>query len=111
MMKITNDEILRVLPSFFETNLNSDASASTVFERLATIFDYEQAYIYYLNPEGAQLKFSANKDNDEIIDTIFKLPPKESENFNTLYSQYSSIPFNFKLRNLSFLSSESIRFK
>ena len=79
MMKITNDEILRVLPSFFETNLNSDASASTVFERLATIFDYEQAYIYYLNPEGAQLKFSANKDNDEIIDTIFKLPPKVME--------------------------------
>lgn len=79
MMKITNDEILRVLPSFFETNLNSDVSASTVFERLATIFDYEQAYIYYLNPEGAQLKFSANKDNDEIIDTIFKLPPKVME--------------------------------
>lgn len=79
MMKITNDEILRVLPSFFETNLNSDASASTVFERLATIFDYEQAYIYYLNPEGAQIKFSANKDNDEIIDTIFKLPPKVME--------------------------------
>lgn len=79
MMKITNDEILRVLPLFFETNLNSDASASTVFERLATIFDYEQAYIYYLNPEGAQLKFSANKDNDEIIDTIFKLPPKVME--------------------------------
>ena len=79
MMKITNDEILRVLPSFFETNLNSDASASTVFERLATIFDYEQAYIYYLNPEGAQLKFSANKDNDEIIDTIFKLSPKVME--------------------------------
>ena len=79
MMNLTNDEILRVLPSFFETNLNSDASASTVFERLATIFDYEQAYIYYLNPEGAQLKFSANKDNDEIIDTIFKLPPKVME--------------------------------
>lgn len=79
MMKITNDEILRVLPSFFETNLNSDASASTVFERLATIFDYEQAYIYYLNPEGAQLKFSANEDNDDVIDTIFKLSPKVME--------------------------------
>lgn len=79
MMKITNDEILRILPSFFETNLNSDASASTVFERLATIFDYEQAYIYYLNPEGAQLKFSANEDNDDVIDTIFKLSPKVME--------------------------------
>ena len=79
MMKITNDEILRILPSFFETNLNSDASASTIFERLATIFDYEQAYIYYLNPEGAQLKFSANEDNDDVIDTIFKLPPKVME--------------------------------
>lgn len=79
MMKLTNEEVLRVIPSFFETNLNSDVSASTVFERLASIFDYEQAYIYYLNPEGAQLKFSANKDNDDIIDTIFKLTPKVME--------------------------------
>lgn len=78
-MKLTNEEVLRVIPSFFETNLNSDVSASTVFERLASIFDYEQAYIYYLNPEGAQLKFSANKDNDDIIDTIFKLTPKVME--------------------------------
>ncbi len=79
MMKLTNEEVLRVIPSFFETNLNSDVSASTVFERLASIFDYEQAYIYYLIPEGAQLKFSANKDNDNIIDTIFKLTPKVME--------------------------------
>lgn len=79
MMKLTNEEVLRVIPSFFETNLNSDVSASTVFERLASIFDYEQAYIYYLNPEGAQLKFSANKDNNDIIDTIFKLTPKVME--------------------------------
>lgn len=79
MMKLTNEEVLRVIPSFFETNLNSDVSASTVFERLASIFDYEQAYIYYLNPEGAQLKFSANKDNDDIIDTIFRLTPKVME--------------------------------
>ena len=78
-MKLTNEEVLRVIPSFFETNLNSDVSASTVFERLASIFDFEQAYIYYLIPEGAQLKFSANKDNDNIIDTIFKLTPKVME--------------------------------
>ena len=79
MMKLTKEEVLRVIPSFFETNLNSDVSASTVFEHLANIFDYEQAYIYYLIPEGSQLKFSANKDNDNIIDTIFKLTPKVME--------------------------------
>ena len=69
----------RVIPSFFETNLNTDASARSVFERLAKIFYYEQAYIYYLNPSGAQLKFSANEDNENIIDSIFQLPPKVIE--------------------------------
>lgn len=79
MMKLTSEDVLKVIPSFFETNLNSDVSASTVFEKLAKIFDYEQAYIYYLNPNGAQLKFSANEDNEDIIDTTFKLPPKVME--------------------------------
>lgn len=52
-MKLTEEEVLKVIPSFFETNLNTDISARSVFERLAKIFDYEQAYIYYLNPSGA----------------------------------------------------------
>ena len=79
MMKLTEKEVLKVIPSFFETNLNTDVSARSVFERLAKIFDYEQAYIYYLNPSGAQLKFSANEDNENIIDSIFQLPPKVIE--------------------------------
>lgn len=78
-MKLTEEEVLKVIPSFFETNLNTDISARSVFERLAKIFDYEQAYIYYLNPSGAQLKFSANEDNENIIDSIFQLPPKVIE--------------------------------
>lgn len=79
MMKITNEEVLRVIPSFFETNLNTDVSATTVFEKLGKIFDFEQAYIYYLNPSGAQLKFSANKDNEYLIDSIFELPSRVME--------------------------------
>ena len=71
MMKLTEKEVLKVIPSFFETNLNTDVSARSVFERLAKIFDYEQAYIYYLNPSGAQLKFSANEDDENIIYSIF----------------------------------------
>lgn len=79
MMKLTSEEVLRVIPSFFETNLNTDISAATVFERISQIFDYEQAYIYYLNPAGAQLKFSANVDNEYIIDSIFELPQRVME--------------------------------
>lgn len=79
MMKLSNEDILRVIPEFFETNLNTDSSAISVFEKLNKIFEYEQAYIYYLNPEGAQLKFSANKDNEYIIDKVFKLQPKVLE--------------------------------
>ncbi len=79
MMKLSNEDILRAIPEFFETNLNTDSSAISVFEKLNKIFEYEQAYIYYLNPEGAQLKFSANKDNEYIIDKVFKLQPKVLE--------------------------------
>lgn len=79
MMKITNEEVLRVIPSFFETNLNTDVSARTIFDKLAKIFDYEQGYVYYINPSGAQLKYSANNDNEYIIDKIFQLPTKVME--------------------------------
>ena len=78
-MKLSSEEVLKIIPSFFETNLNSDISASTVFDRLRKIFDFEQGYIYYLNPAGAQLKYSANNDNEYIIDKIFELTPKVIE--------------------------------
>ena len=79
MMKLTSEEVLRVIPSFFETNLNADTTAGSIFKKLGQIFDFEQAYVYYLNPSGAQLKFSANKDNDYILDSIFELPPRIME--------------------------------
>lgn len=79
MMKLNSEDILKVIPSFFETNLKTDTSATSVFEKLAKIFDYEQAYIYYLTPEGAQLKLSANSDNDEILNTLYEFPPKIME--------------------------------
>ncbi len=79
MMKLSSEEVLRVIPSFFETNLNADTTAEGIFKKLGQIFDYEQAYVYYLNPSGAQLKFSANNDNDYILDAIFELPPRIME--------------------------------
>ncbi len=79
MMKLNSEEVLRVIPSFFETNLNTDATAKSIFHKLGQIFDFEQGYIYYLNPAGAQLKFSANNDNEYILDSIFELSPRIME--------------------------------
>ena len=83
MMKLTEVEILKVIPSFFETNLNTDSSAATVFEKLTKIFDYEQGFIYYLTPSGAQLKFSAKQNCEQAID---KISPISSRVIEKMYN-------------------------
>jgi len=79
MMKLKTEDILKIIPSFFGINLNSDCSAQIVFTNLSKIYEYEQAYIYYLSPEGAQLKFSANPDNEELLNSVMPLNPKVLE--------------------------------
>lgn len=76
-MKLDNRELLNILPSFFKINLKSDKDGQGIFEKLNEIFDYEVGYIYYLNPDTVQLKYSSA--NKSLKDTVSKLSKKDMD--------------------------------
>ena len=58
MSKTTIEQTLKLIPSLFEINLNNDKCGKCIFEKLSQILDFDEAFIYFLNPESLQLKYS-----------------------------------------------------
>ena len=103
-MKIDNKELLNILPSFFKINLKSDRDGKGIFDKLSEVFDYEVGYIYYLNPDSVQLKYSSV--NKELKDTVSK-PSKKDMEF--LYSAKGKLldGKNSIIKSLGFVGGKS----
>ena len=61
MAKKNLEEILKIIPTMFEINLNSDKEGKFIFEKLSEILDFDECFIYFLNPESLQLKYRLQK--------------------------------------------------
>ena len=79
MPKITNSEVLNIFPLFFETNLKEDGGAQAIFENLEKIFEFDDAFIYFANPESLQLKYSYNCYNTYSTDITFPFNPRQKK--------------------------------
>ena len=64
-------DFIEKIPSLFEINLNSDKSGQTVFEKLSSILEFDEGFIYFLNPESLQLKYTYKTHANYKIDTEF----------------------------------------
>ena len=104
MTKLMDRELLETLPSLFKINLKDDKSGNVIFLKLKQIFEFDFGYIYYLNPETVQLKYSYT--NSEMIDSIFKMSKKDLEflytSENILLRKDSSI-----IKSLNFIGGNS----
>ena len=72
-MKNDIANVLKLIPSLFEINLNSDKSGNIIFKKLSNILEFDEGFIYYLNPDSLQLKYSYKEHANYKIDTIFNL--------------------------------------
>lgn len=59
------------LPMFFECQLQFDPYGAGIFEPLRKIIDFDEAYIFFLNPDSVQLKYLFGKNRRHAIDDIF----------------------------------------
>jgi len=104
MTKLIDDELLKFLPEFFKINLNKDNSGVTVFQKLKKIFNFDSAYIFYLNPDTVQLKYSYT--NSDMIESVFKISKKDMEllysDKNFILDESSSI-----IKSLNFIGMKS----
>ena len=79
MPKISYTDVYNVFPSFFETNLNEKSGAESIFENLGKIFEFDDAFIYFANPESLQLKFSFNEYQTYATDITFPFNPRQKK--------------------------------
>ena len=79
MPKISYSDILNTFPSFFETNLNEKSGAQVIFENLEKIFEFDDAFIYFANPESLQLKYSYNEYKTYSTDITFSFNPRQKK--------------------------------
>ena len=79
MPKINYTDVYNVFPSFFETNLNEKSGAESIFENLSKIFEFDDAFIYFANPESLQLKFSFNEYQTYATDITFPFNPRQKK--------------------------------
>lgn len=77
MAKLNDTDLIKFIPSLFETNLRSDKDGAEIFEKLRNIFDFDYSSIYYLNPDSVQLKYTSV--NQELIDRVYKLSKSDME--------------------------------
>lgn len=59
------------LPSFFESRLEIDVLGAGIFEPLRKIFNFDESYIFFLNPESVSLKYIFGKNRNFKIGDSF----------------------------------------
>lgn len=81
MTLVSEKEILKIIPSLFEVNLNNDTSGINIFRKLSKILVFDEGYIFFANPESLQLKYSYKKHQNYNVDSIFKFNNSKVKNF------------------------------
>ena len=70
MALLTSEKILKLIPSLFEIDLNSERHLFKNFEK---ILSFDEGFIYYANPDSLQLKYSYKKHANYEKEATFKL--------------------------------------
>lgn len=105
---------IKQLPAFFDNSVQADISGGEIFNKLKNVVTFEQAYIFFLNPDSVQLKYISDNQAKYKVDDTFYINEKlkyglfSSENF--IYDDKSPLVNLLKLSGKSFLVSKlSIR--
>ena len=73
MALLTSEKILKLIPSLFETDLNSERHLFKNFEK---ILPFDEGFIYYANPDSLQLKYSYKNHANYEKEVTFNLNTK-----------------------------------
>ena len=70
MALLSPEKTLEYLPSLFETDVKGDID---IFRKLEKLLVFDNAYIFYVNPDSLQLKYLYKKNATFKIDDVFNL--------------------------------------
>ena len=69
MTTVSSDEILKILPSFFELDFKGSMN---LFRKLEKFLIFDEGFVYYANPDSLQLKYSYKNHSQYSIESIFE---------------------------------------
>lgn len=61
------------LPMFFDSQLQFDAHGAGIFEPLRKIINFDEGYVFFLNPDSIRLKYLFGQNRRHSIDDIFQI--------------------------------------
>lgn len=70
---------IETIPSLFEINLNSDRSGQEIFNKLSSVIGFDEGFIYFLNPESLQLKYTYKNHSNYKPETVFPFKEKDKK--------------------------------
>lgn len=76
MALLSPEKILEYIPSLFETDIKGEID---VFRKLEKLLIFDNAYIFYTNPESLQLKFLYRKSSELKPEDVFNFDKNTKE--------------------------------
>lgn len=102
------EPFIKTIPELFEINLKTDKNGSTVFQKLEKVISFDEGFIYFVNPDSLQLKYSFKQHNNYKINEIFPLEAKLKKSVFSKNGEILSANSEFlKLVGLSELKKKS----
>lgn len=75
-MDNTYKNAIKYLPLLFDNQPQFDVNAEGIFEPLKMIIDFDEAYIFFLNPDSIKLEYMSNSSQKYSFDTLFSIPER-----------------------------------
>ncbi|MCM1003636.1 MAG: HAMP domain-containing histidine kinase [Candidatus Gastranaerophilales bacterium] len=73
MALVSAEEALKLIPALFEINLNTDKDGNTIFKKLSSVINFDEGFIYFLNPDSLQLKYTYKTHANYKINEVFPM--------------------------------------
>ena len=73
MALVSSGEILKLIPTLFEMDLNNDKGAINLFRKIEKMLVFDEGFIYFANPDSLQLKYSYKNHANYEKEKSFKI--------------------------------------
>lgn len=67
------EKAIKYLPMFFDSQLQFDTLGAGIFEPFRQILDFDEGYVFFLNPDSIQVKYAYGKDKKYSVDDVLPI--------------------------------------
>lgn len=93
-------KLVNSLPAFLDSGIDSKLNHFGIFEEIKKLINFDESYIYFLNPENIQLKYSDINSSAQIAENIQINANLKNELFSTKNAVVAADNKLIKLLNL-----------